>query len=312
MEIIEATSKDFKNIIPDPYHIFGQSAFAELNNASVERMYFLLFRDNKYRLGITLGVKDNSLFSPFSAPFGGFVFIKEEIQINYIEEAVSVLNAWAIKKSLISINITLPPSIYNENFIAKQANVFFRYGMKINNVELNYAFQLDHFNEYYLFKNERSSRKNLKIALSNNLIFKECISYEEKKLAYDIICLNRKYRGFPLRMSWIQIEQTIKLIPADFFIVINKDQFAIASAIAFYVTPVIVQIIYWGDNPEFSHLKTMNILSYKIFEFYKQQNVDYVDIGPSTENSVPNYGLCKFKENIGCDISTKMSFSKIL
>ena len=149
---------------------------------------------------------------------------------------------------------------------------------------------------------------NLKIAFSNNLIFKQCTSYEEKKLAYNIISLNRKSRGFPLRMSWVHIENTIKLIPADFFLLLNADQHIIASSIVFNVSQGIVQIIYWGDNPQFSALKTMNFLAYKIFEFYKQQNYIVIDIGPSTENSVPNYGLCDFKESIGCDISLKLGF----
>jgi len=38
----------------------------------------------------------------------------------------------------------------------------------------------------------------------------------------------------------------------------------------------------------------------------------YIDIGPSTENSIPNYGLCEFKESIGCDISPKYTFYKYL
>jgi hypothetical protein len=54
----------------------------------------------------------------------------------------------------------------------------------------------------------------------------------------------------------------------------------------------------------------MNFLSYKIFEFYKKTGIRIVDIGPSTENSVPNHGLCEFKESIGCDISTKFTYRK--
>jgi len=64
--------------------------------------------------------------------------------------------------------------------------------------------------------------------------------------------------------------------------------------------------------PEFSEYKTMNFLSFSVFEYYKSQGIRIVDIGPSTENSVPNYGLCEFKESIGCDIAIKTEFSKKL
>ena len=33
-------------------------------------------------------------------------------------------------------------------------------------------------------------------------------------------------------------------------------------------------------------------------------------MGPSSENSYPNYGLGDFKESIGCKVSMKYSFSK--
>jgi hypothetical protein len=312
MEILKVSAKEFENIIPHPYHVFGQGAFAELNRDKADSIYYLLFKDGKYRLGLTAGVRNNSLYSPFSAPFGGFVFLSDDVKIGYIDNAVRLLKEWANDKYLTSLNLTLPPSIYHESFIAKQSNALFRYGFEINNVDLNYAFNLDNFNENYISRIRKNARKNLKIAFSNYMFFKQCFSNEEKKLAYDIISLNRKLRGFPLRMSWIQVKKTIKLIPADFFLVINVDQLAISSAVAFHVSPGKVQITYWGDNPEFSNLKTMNFLAYKIFEFYKKHNFTIVDIGPSTENSVPNFGLCEFKESIGCDISAKLNFSLYL
>jgi lipid II:glycine glycyltransferase (peptidoglycan interpeptide bridge formation enzyme) len=73
-----------------------------------------------------------------------------------------------------------------------------------------------------------------------------------------------------------------------------------------------VQVIYWGDIPEFSKYKTMNFLSFNIFEHYKKSGLKIVDIGPSTENSIPNYGLCEFKESIGCSIAAKVTFSNLL
>ena len=56
----------------------------------------------------------------------------------------------------------------------------------------------------------------------------------------------------------------------------------------------------------------MNFLSFHVFQYYKNQGIEIVDIGPSTENSIPNYGLCEFKESIGCDILIKTEFYKKL
>ena len=56
----------------------------------------------------------------------------------------------------------------------------------------------------------------------------------------------------------------------------------------------------------------MNFLSFNVFQYYKNQGIAIIDIGPSTENSIPNHGLCEFKESIGCDISIKTEFFKNL
>jgi lipid II:glycine glycyltransferase (peptidoglycan interpeptide bridge formation enzyme) len=157
----------------------------------------------------------------------------------------------------------------------------------------------------------QSSRRNLKIALTNELTFIQCSKIEEMERVYEIIRKNREARGFPLRMTFEEIYKTSKIIPANFFIVADKNSNEVASAIAFTVAARIVQIIYWGDLPGFTHLKSMNFLSYKIFEFYKEKEFKFVDIGISTENSNPNYGLCEFKESIGCASSPKYTFSKL-
>ena len=56
----------------------------------------------------------------------------------------------------------------------------------------------------------------------------------------------------------------------------------------------------------------MNYLSFSVFEYYKKLGIHIVDIGPSSEDSVPNHGLCEFKESIGCDIIPKFKFVKKL
>lgn len=312
MEIIEVTDKEYSSIFPSPYFLYGSSPFNILNFDKCERIHFLLFRGEKYRLGIIAGARDNSLFSPFSAPFGGFTFISPDIRIQYIEDAIGQLSNWASIKEYESLNITLPPEFYGNSFVSKQINCLWRAGFSINEIELNYSFEIERFNDSYSENIWRNARKNLSIAKNAGLDICHCEEKAEKIRAYDIIKKNRKEKGFPLRMTWNQIEETTGIIPADFIIVKDKYSNDIASAIVFYVNERVVQVIYWGDLPEYSNLKPMNFLSYKLFEFYKRKGISVIDIGPSTENSIPNYGLGEFKESIGCTIHPKYSFKKVL
>ena len=306
MNIFEISSKEYQEIFTTPYHIFNSSAFNELNKYKCDRIHYLIFRDSKIRLGLILGKRDNDVFSPFSAPFGCFSFVNEHVDINEIDQSIQVLDDFLIEKKISSIKFILPPLCYNESFISQLINSFHRNLYKIVSVDLNHIFITSFFESNYSQKIYRNARKNLNIACKQNLIFQKT---EDIDLVYDIISKNRKSRGFPLRMTLEQIKETIKILHYDAFVIrLNQDY--IASALIYHVANKIVQVIYWGDMPEFSSMKTMNFLSYKIFEYYKHSDISIIDIGPSTENGVPNYGLCEFKESIGCTVTPKFIFEK--
>jgi len=54
----------------------------------------------------------------------------------------------------------------------------------------------------------------------------------------------------------------------------------------------------------------MNFLSFNVFNYYKDLGIEIIDIGHSTEDSIPNNGLCEFKESIGCSIGILYEFYK--
>ena len=68
-------------------------------------------------------------------------------------------------------------------------------------------------------------------------------------------------------------------------------------------------MIYWGDLPEYASNRTMNFLSFKVFEYYYLKGYGMIDVGTAMLDKKPNHGLCDFKESIGCDIQPKSTFS---
>ncbi|CAA9200252.1 hypothetical protein FLA105534_03004 [Flavobacterium bizetiae] len=309
MEVIEVESSYYDEAFANPYHIFNAGVFNSINSYKAEKVYYLLFKDSKIRMGIILGVRAGIAYSPFSAPFGGFQYLNSDIGIDQIDAGLKSLEEWSTSKLIREIKIVLPPLFYNRNFLVKLTNSLYRFGYTEINKDVNYQFLTDKLDEQYSSKIWYNARKNLKKSNNSNLEFRKLES-SEGQIAYDIIAQNRSSRGFPLRMTWEQVKETTSVIPADFFVVLKDDQI-IASAIVFHVASKIVQVIYWGDLPQFSECKTMNFLSFQIFKYYKENNIEIIDIGPSTENSIPNYGLCEFKESIGCDLSLKSTYLKI-
>jgi len=312
MLLEEVDPDGFKAALSDPYHIYGSADFNLLNEFKVQNAYYLLFKDTKYRLAIIGGVVDNIFSSPFSAPFGGFLYIHNDIRLQSIEEAIDLLINWCNNKNISGIKIVMPPSFYDQSFIAKNINVFYRKKFEISTVDLNYHFTTSNLNDDYKAFIWRNAKKNLNISFSHNLIFEECLTEEQRTAAYSIIKLNRSLKGKPLKLSYDELSETSKIIKSKYFIVKDRSGSVIASAVGFIVGKSIAQIIYWGDNPEFGHYKTMNFLSFKVFEYYKNYGIQTVDLGYSTLNSEPNYGLCEFKESLGCEINPKFTFIKKL
>lgn len=307
MELIEVSAEEFANIIPDSYHIYNSVGFAGINQAKCDELFYLLFKDRKYRLGLTAGIRDNMLLSPFSAPFGGFSFLKDDVQIAAIESAEKLLSQFCIDKGLSGIKFSLPPMFYAESFLAKYINVLYRHGYQMLNIDLDFYIDLKNTSDYesIIWHN---ARKNLRIANTKNLSF-EKVGKNYLEVVYDIIRKNRSFKGKPLNMSLSEIEATMNIISTDLF-VCKHGSIPIASSIVFRVNENTLYIPYWADLPGNIELKPMNLLSSKIFEYYRKMGDDYVHIGISTENSIPNYGLCEFKESIGCTITPKFSFLK--
>ena len=97
MELSKVSAKEYNNYFATVFHVFNTVEFSELNSNKCESIHYLLFIDKKVRLGIVLGERENMLLSPFSAPFGGLTFMKSDIRLEYLEEAVKLLENYAFE-----------------------------------------------------------------------------------------------------------------------------------------------------------------------------------------------------------------------
>ncbi len=304
-------SENDYNLICEEYQYFYNSMqFHKLNKEKVERVEFLVFGDKKKKLALPIGVIDNCIKVPYSAPFGIFEKLQKHIKLEEIEEAVDLLEQYAGNMGIESIMFRIPPSFYDESFISKVQNCLLRKNYKIDCCDLNYQIFISNM-EYYMQSLLRNAKKNLKHALKVDFDFLHCDTMQEKLEAYEVIKRNRERKGYPLRMTCEQVMHTIKITEHDFFLLKNEGV-SVAAAIVFKVNTFCYQVIYWGDIEGYEDKRPMNMLAYKVYEFYCHKGIKILDIGPSTEEGVPNYGLCDYKESIGCSVSTKYTYIKCL
>ncbi len=309
MELNIINAEEYNRICREYQYFYNSMFFHQLNEEKTDKVVFLSFGNKKKKLALAAGIRKRELLVPYSAPFGIFEKIQKHIGIEEIESTLELLEEYGKENNIFSITFRLPPAFYDESFISKCQNSMLRVGYQIVSYDLNYQIFMKNMEKY-----EKSlwstARQNLKIAMKQEYWFLHCETIDEKMRAYNVIAKNRKRKGYPLRMTCEQVMETIQLVEHDFFLLCDKE-IDVASAIIYKVNKHVYQLIYWGDIDGYESNKPMNYLAYKIYEFYLKMGIEVLDIGPATEDGMPNYGLCSFKESIGCDVSCKVTYRKV-
>lgn len=306
MTITECSATEYAARMERHPHVFNTPAFVQLNARKADEVRYLLFSDGgKVRFAMVLGRRGGRLLTPFSAPFGGFSANREQ-RLEMVDEAVGLLAQYASDCGM-DVHVVLPPHMYDPMLVPQCVNVLSRRA-ELHHIDLNYYFPLSKTVGYEECL-ERSARKNLRRGMSAGFEFVAVQrgDTEGVRRAYDVIRRNREEHGYELRMSLADVEETIRVVPADFFM-LRLDGEDVAAAQVFHVAEGIAQVIYWGDLRAYSHLRPMNYFVYRLFTHYHREGLRILDIGPSTQDGEPNYGLCEFKTAIGCEVTTKFVF----
>lgn len=306
MDAIRVTKEEYSKTFSSIDIVYNTPAFSELNAAKCREVHYILFADgNKPRLGITLGERDDSLSAPFSAPFASPVCNSEQ-KIEHIVEAVSALQNYAAKAGK-PLRLTLPPTFYSPALISKTAGAIINSGGECAWTDYNYHYPTRLFADFEanLSRNARNKFRHSMEADFSFAVFSPD-NREGAERCYNIIKANREAKGYPLRMTFNQVWETLSVVAAEFMLLSLGDE-DVAAAQVFFPSPGIAQVIYWGDKPGYNEFRPMNRLPYEVFR-HLSDKVRIIDIGPSSEEGVANTGLCEYKESLGCVCTLKPTF----
>ena len=283
--------------------VFHTSNFNELNASKVDHVFYLIMELNNCCYGVVIGKTKNELKSPFSAPFGGIIHAGN-FNLSDLKLIGQGLIQWARERAS-SLYITFPPMYYNESFFSAIIESFNDVGFITNYIDVNAHFDLLATLSFE-DKIERNARKNLNNALKYSHSFSLAKTLEEKQHVYSIIQENRTEKGFPLRMTFADLEQTNTVIPIDYFL-LEMEGFHCAAAIVFSISATTAMVVYWGNLYAHADKRPMNLLPKLLFEHYHEQGKRFIDVGPSSEHGIINEGLAAFKKSLGCISTEKYS-----
>lgn len=246
--------------------------------------------------------------SPITGAFGAMTS-SEYVTMSEIEFFITSVSKF-IFSSLGGEKISwrLPPLYYRNKVHTKLQNVLYRLGWNVEDYDLNFHLPIV---DYESFRSNLSSskRRELNRVTKTAAEFSVAATYDQRKAVYDIIKRNRDSQGYPMTMSWDSVLSLANAIDDKArFYMLERDGEILAGAICLVVDPETLYVFYWGENPEFRNDSVIVKLAEGIYLEALRSKFLILDIGTSTNVSIPNQGLISFKENIGCLVSQKLTY----
>ena len=165
----------------NPLHAFNRPLFALLNNLWVDEIHFLLVTKVGVEFAAVFGERNGVLLSPWSAPFGGFAFKREDVPLEELNELIDAIGEYAERVACKTIEITFPPSFYANNFLSKIDFLFLNRGVK-SITEINYHFDFE-FHKNNNFRNKNFVRNFKK---GDGMVLFLCSTNQEKSYRFGL------------------------------------------------------------------------------------------------------------------------------
>lgn len=260
--------------------------------------YLMFFKDDRLLAVMPIGIFEEGsnriVKSPFGASFGGLVY-RDDLKIGECEQIICLLKEFFKENGVAIARITLSPQIYAR--ACHDVFEFFlqKHGAVCHNSEVcSYLTLSDDFSERFA----GHARRNYMKAKRAGLVFETTTDVDT---VYDIIYQNRKEKfGVEPTHSLSEMKWLVTHLPGYFDLFLVRDQEKpVASLFVMRCCAQCVYAFYWAHRQEAQELRPVNFLFYNAIEFYRQQKVCYLDLGPQTLNQELFDGVIRFKESIG-------------
>lgn len=292
-------------------NLFNEKDYFQLHSSSSKDVYAQLVRINTGKVCATIAFYGDEEFlfsSPKKGTFGG-IMLNEAIDFQLIEQFLTAIKEYLIKSGARAISITCPPFSHDLATSSVMTNVLFRLGFKLSRHELNYQMNVDE--SAFVDRIDYGNVKRVRKCIRENW-FAEQVDPVDYLKVYQVIKENRERRGFPLTMSPEQLGEMVKIFPEKMFffsVYPDKEKSAMAAAaVCIALTRTILYVFYWGDIAGTESYSPIALLASTIYDFCQKQSFKVLDVGTSTVSGEPNYGIVKFKRNLGFSESLKLSF----
>ena len=291
-------------------HIFNEVNYFLLHSKNPHDAYFQLVRlsDAKVFATLVFLMRDDDVYvSPLKGTFGG-ISAHQKVEFNILESFIQQSVAYLLHKKPKGLNIKLAPASHSSSIFSISCNVLMRLGFSTSSKDLNYDLRVDE--RTYLEHIDYGNVKRIKKCLREGLQAFE-IEPDRFEEAYRVIAINRERRGYQVSMTYDQIQEMVLTFPGKIVCFgVSSDvekKKLVASSICILINTKVLYVFYWGDIAEMETLSPIALLASHIYEYMQKNNYEIFDVGTSSIQSEPIYGLINFKRNVGFSESLKLN-----
>lgn len=299
--------------LPTPWtHLFNTPQFFDIHRTP-GACYLQLVSSGSGQVAANIHFAEEShgvFRSPRLGTFGSFDF-KTLPDIEVVEFFAGETERVLKERGATEIKIISPPFAHAPELSHLIYLALHNRGYSATPHSLNQSIRLDA--RPFSARVDADGRRRLIRARELGFVPRRLSSLAELSAAYQLILDNTCRKGYSLSMTWERVREMAGIFGDRVYgFAVFRDAGMVAASITIRVSRDVVYVFYWGDAAGFAGVSPIILLAETIHEHARAEGAAWVDIGTSTNEGVPNYGLIHFKRNLGCEASLKLTYSKTL
>ena len=292
--------------------LFNARAFHDLHAPHALRSFHCALADNASGVILgTINIHERSageMASPFRGSFGGFALVPDASRtLEEMDGFVGGVETMLAVEGAESLSVVVPPLVYHPDETSAWIDVLLRRGFVISRHELSYGI---HVTGEFVDGIDSGNRKRLQKCIRDGLE-SVALAREEFEDAYTVVAENRRKRGYTLSMSWETFREMADALPERVAcFAVRRGAEMIAAALCLRINAKALYVAHWGEIPGVEAWSPVTLLASSLFDYCRDSGIRLLDLGTANVDGVPNAGLIRYKKNLGCAESLKLTLDK--
>lgn len=241
--------------------------------------------------------------SPARGTFAGYAFQRElrlEDFFAFHDAAMARLAADGARH----FEILPAPMAHDPAAFANQVYLLHARGFQVTQCDLNQSLEVTA--EPLADRMRYGEVKRLRKCLREGLIAQQ-LPPSALAAVYETLAANRAGKGRAMSMSLEQLQTMVDVFPGTVQLFGSRDGDTLAAAaLCLRLSERVLYVVFWGGRPRYATLSPVVAVAEAIYAHCQACGIGLLDVGTSTVDTEPDFGLVQFKRGLGFTESLKL------